>query len=68
MEVDEDFSPRTETAGPTHDVHAGREIRLGKAAGDFEGHVSGIDVHTDKHTQFMVHGVLQRDTVQEPTA
>ena len=35
---------------------------MGKAAGDFEGHKSGIGIHTDKHTQFMVHGVLQRDT------
>lgn len=62
MQVDDHIRACAEAACPPHDVQEGGKVRLGKAAGDFEGHVSGIDIHTDKHTQFMVHGVLQRDT------
>ena len=62
VQVDQDISSCAEASGPPHDVEEGGKIRLGKAAGDFEGHESGIDIHTDKYTQLMVHGVLQRDT------
>ncbi|BCW69291.1 hypothetical protein NicSoilB8_03350 [Arthrobacter sp. NicSoilB8] len=61
MEVDDYLGARPEAAGAAHDMHEGGRIRRGDAAGNFESDLHGIEVHTDKHTQFMVQGVLQTD-------
>ena len=67
VEVHPDFGSGLQAAGPPQHMQQCGEIRLGQAAGDFESYVPGVDVQTDKYTQFMVHGVLQRHG-QEPTA
>ncbi len=67
VEVGRDVLFRGEPARAAHDVQQHGVIGLGQAAGDFQGYPSGINIHTDQHTQFMVQGFSHRD-FQEPAS
>ena len=57
VQVDADVRAGRKAAGTPHHVQQVGIVCLGQAAGDFQGHLSGIGINTDKHTQFVVHGI-----------
>ncbi|MCY1235938.1 hypothetical protein D9M72_485690 [compost metagenome] len=59
VEVHGNILLRREPAPAAHNVQQHGVIRLSQASGDFQGHPSGINIHTDQHTQLMVQGFSQ---------